>query len=245
MLAVAVVCLLAQGGSVTVDRDIVYGKSKGVAGQFELKLDLYRASTSAKAPGVVLIHGGGFTGGSKGGQTGSLSRYLAERGFVCVDINYRLQRDIGGPIRDAILAAVEDAGKALDWMVANADRYGIDKKRLAIGGSSAGAITALFSTYGDNRSKVPVKAVIDLWGGMYGQQSAMKKGDPPMLIIHGTEDRVVSYQLAEALMVRAKEVGVSTELKKVVGAGHGMRLDGKFEGETFNDIILKFLKRHL
>lgn len=245
MVAVAVVCLLVQGGSVIVDRDIVYGKSKGIAGQFELKLDLYRTASSTKVPGVVLIHGGGFKAGNKGGNTGSLSRFLAERGFVCVDINYRLQRDVGGPIQDAIQAAVEDAGKALDWMVANADRYGIDKKKIAIGGTSAGAITSLFSTYSENRNKVPVSAVLDLWGGMYGQQSAMKNGDPPMLIIHGTEDRVVPYQLAEALIARAKEVGVSTELKKIQGVGHGMPLDRKFEGETLNNIILKFLRRHL
>lgn len=245
MFAAVILCLVAQIGSVSVERDLVYGKSKGVNGDFELKMDLYWPSGAKKAPGVILIHGGGFTGGNKGAATGALSKYLADQGYVCIDINYRLQKDIGGTRVDAIGAAVEDAGKALAWMVANADKHGVDKGRLAIGGSSAGAITALLSTYGPNRSKVPVKAVIDLWGAMYGQQTSMKKGDPPFLVIHGENDRVVLYSHAEDLVARAKEIGVPFELKKVLGAGHGVRLNTRFEGETFNDIILKFLKKHL
>lgn len=245
MFAAVMLCLVAQTGSVSVERHLIYGKSKGLTGDFELKMDLYRPSETKKAPGVVLIHGGGFTGGNKGGATGSLSRFLAEKGYVCIDINYRLQKDVGGTRVNAISSAVEDAGKALDWMSANAGKYGIDKGRLAIGGSSAGAITALLSTYGPNRSKVPVKAVIDLWGAMYGQQDSMKKSDPPFIVIHGENDQVVPYRYAEELTARAKEIGVPFELKKVLGAGHGVRLNTTFEGESFNDIILKFLKKHL
>lgn len=245
MLATTIFLSLLQTGSIEVKIDIVYGTSPGLKGSVELKLDQYRPQNASKAPGIVLIHGGGFTGGNKGGQTGALARYLAERGYVCVDINYRLQRDVGGAIPKAIGAAIEDAGKALSWMVTNAESLGIDKNRLAIGGSSAGAITSLLSTYGENRSKVPVRAVIDLWGGMYNQVNSLKKGDPPVLIIHGSDDRVVAYSLSEALTARAKEVGVLFELIKVQGAGHGVRLDGTHEGKTYQEIILGFLKKHV
>ena len=80
---------------------------------------------------------------------------------------------------------------------------------------------------------------------MLGKQTSMRKGDPPFLVIHGERDSVVPYIQAENLIARAKEIGVSFELKKILGAGHGVRLNNTFEGESFNDIILKFLKKHL
>ena len=76
-----------------------------------------------------------------------------------------------------------------------------------------GAITALLITYGGNRSKVPVKAVIDLWGAMYGRHISMKKGDPLFLVIPGENDRIVPYRYTEELTARAKEVGIPFELK--------------------------------
>ena len=119
---------------------------------------------------VVVIHGGGFKGGSRAaGNMASLCSELASRGFVCVSIDYRMQGDDpesdGNTLMErSIRAAVQDAGKALDWMVNKAKELQVDAKRIAIGGGSAGAITSLLLTYsqGPRAERAPVAAVSEL-----------------------------------------------------------------------------------
>lgn len=220
----------------TVDRNIVYRTVNGKS----LHLDAYRASKpSGKV--FIAIHGGGFTGGDKGGITGELCRYLSERGFTCFDINYRLQRDVGGTIQTAIDAAVEDATAAHQWAISNAAKYGGDPKRIGMGGSSAGAITSLFTAYSRN---VPVKAVVDMWGGMYGRESDMKRGEPPLLIIHGRNDRSVAFSHATNLESRAKSEGIKYQFLANDG-GHTLNLNTRINGKTLLESIEGFLNEHL
>ncbi|HCU38615.1 MAG TPA: hypothetical protein DGT21_25325 [Armatimonadetes bacterium] len=47
--------------------------------------------------------------------------------------------------------------------------------------------------------------------------------DPPVLVMHGTEDRTVPYTQATLLEALLKQVGVPVELVTVQGAGHGLR----------------------
>lgn len=217
----------------SLDRDVVYQKVNGKS----LTLDIHRP---AKPNGRVFIgiHGGGFTGGSKGGNTGELCQYLSQRGFVCFDINYRLQRDVGGSLQNAVDAAVDDAVAAFKWVQTNAKQCGGDPNRIAIGGSSAGAITSLLATYSRN---LPAKAVIDLWGGMYGRENDLQKGEAPVLIIHGRKDRTVPFTHATALADRAKSQGVKYQFLSN-DSGHTINLNTKIDGDTLLGHIHRFLE---
>ncbi len=123
-------------------------------GEIDLLLDLWKpadANHPALRPGLVLIHGGGFTGGSKssGGIVALIQRY-AQRGYVTASIDYRLvaddpptediARDPTNPVSRAAAAARVDAGRAVEWMRANAARYRIDPNRIAIGGYRLGPL---------------------------------------------------------------------------------------------------------
>jgi acetyl esterase/lipase len=82
-------------------------------------------------PGVVLIHGGGWHAGDKGGHDKDC-QYLASHGFVAITINYRL-------VPAAIYPAqVVDAQLAVRWLRANAATYQLDPQRLCAWGDSAG-----------------------------------------------------------------------------------------------------------
>jgi dipeptidyl aminopeptidase/acylaminoacyl peptidase len=72
-----------------------------------------------------------------------------------------------------------------------------------------------------------------------------RAGDTPLIIIHGTEDTRVPFQLAEDIKRRAGEVGVDCELLAIEGAGHGLALTREFEGIPLYDRIAKFFYRHL
>lgn len=236
-------------------QDIVYGKG---AVRFpkkedkDLPLDVYEPqgdNLPQLKPAFIAIHGGGFIGGDKRGNMTSLCRELAIRGFVCVSINYRLLRDDpptsgSNPLVRTVRAAVEDAAKAFRWMLENSERYGIDKERIAVGGSSAGAYTSLFLAYSNNRN-LPIRAVIDLWGGMEKREKDMTKGEPPVLIIHGTNDRLVNFSNAEAIAKRAEVVGVPYEFYPVEGGSHSLPLDTKVDGVTLYQRIFDFLYKHL
>ena len=94
---------------------------------------VYRAKESqAAAPGLIFIHGGGFTIGNLDSHD-SLCRQLAiEASVTVIAIDYRLAPEHKFP------AAVEDCLAATRWILANAAALQLQANKIAIGGDSAG-----------------------------------------------------------------------------------------------------------
>ncbi len=236
-LAAGATAALAQGGPVRyrdpvfqrVQRtnDIFYGQATDIpTGQpVELRLDLYQpqGDTEPARPVLVFIHGGGFVGGDKSnGQR--WAEEFARRGWVVASIGYRLKQ--GNLATVGIPAAVSDARQALRWLGREAASHRLDISRVVVGGSSAGGITALFVAYTELEvspadADLRVAGVMDLWGALYGQEGEMAAGEPPLLIVHGTEDTVVPYRYGEALRDRAAAVGIPYAFHPLEGVGHG------------------------
>jgi len=218
-----------------------------VVGGKSLRLDAYLPAGKRPSPAIVLLHGGGFTGGAKGGYTGELARYLADHGYAAFDIDYRLLGDLGpGATRQmAMKAAQEDLGRAVEHVVAEAKTYAIDPDRLAVGGGSAGAITALLATYGETRSARRPKAVVSLWGSMYGQEKAIKPGDPPVLLVHGTADKTVPFAHSESIAIAARKAEVDQVVLRIENGGHTLPLNNRFQGRTILESVAEFLDRRL
>lgn len=85
-------------------------------------------------PLIVLIHGGGWSGGSRNEPIFvGLALEWAQRGYVVASIDYRLSREAPFP------AAVEDCKTAVRWLKTYADEFKLDPKRVAVWGHSAGA----------------------------------------------------------------------------------------------------------
>ncbi|RYY01158.1 MAG: alpha/beta hydrolase [Gammaproteobacteria bacterium] len=113
-------------------KDITYVRY----GNRELQLDLYlpRKLTEAKtktAPGVVLVHCGGWISGYRTHLT-PLAIELAKAGYVAATITYRLAPEAQYP------AAIYDVKAAIRWLRSHAAEYQVDPERIAVGGSSAG-----------------------------------------------------------------------------------------------------------
>ena len=128
-------------------------------------------------PLLMLIHGGGFSGGSKQQEAlVAMANYYASRGFVVFSIDYRLRGDKGTIPQEwidattnvdpaeidqlyAIYPAHRDAKAALRWIIANADNYHINTDYITVGGGSAGAITSIglgVSELGDYKDEISV-----------------------------------------------------------------------------------------
>ena len=100
----------------------------------DLPVRIYWPTAPAGDPPGVLVwlHGGGWVIGDLDTADGS-ARALAEgAGVVVVSVDYRLSPEHVAP------AAIDDAAAALEWTVAHADELGVDPRRVAVGGDSAG-----------------------------------------------------------------------------------------------------------
>ena len=155
--------------NVNVTSNITYGTAVDQAGNTDtLQLDMYapKGDTDTSPPAIVWVHGGSFCCGDKTSpELVDEATTFAKEGYVNVSINYRLCPggcSAGGVTAgcvEAIIQATYDAQAAVRWLRANATTYGIDPTRIAIGGSSAGAITAMnvafastqFDTTGSNQ----------------------------------------------------------------------------------------------
>jgi acetyl esterase/lipase len=128
-------------GRVTIEEGVVFGTGGGR----ELRCDVFTPPGNPRhAPGVLLLHGGGWRSGDRS-QLRGYGVLLGREGYVCVASEYRLSPDHRWP------AHLEDCKAALRWMRANAGRLGVDPERIAVSGNSAGAHLALMlaATPGD------------------------------------------------------------------------------------------------
>jgi acetyl esterase len=119
-------------------------------GKFRLKAYVFSpppAAAPRPRPGMVLFHGGGWNRGSAE-WTFRHARHFASRGLVAVSVDYRLsdQKTI------TPLEAMADARTAMRWVRAHASMLGIDPKRIAAFGQSAGGhLAACAAIFNDPR----------------------------------------------------------------------------------------------
>ena len=111
-----------------------------------LALDVWRPAGAVRQPGsptrgaVVLVHGGGWVSGAKGGVA-RWNQWLAEQGLVVFDVDYRLAPP------PCWQDAVNDVTEAVAWVRAHAARFAVDPSRIGLIGWSAGGHLALLTAY--------------------------------------------------------------------------------------------------
>jgi acetyl esterase len=94
---------------------------------------LYVPESSAPVPVLIYMHGGGWVLGQAAGVD-SLARMLANgSGCAVLSVNYRLAPEHKYP------AALDDVLSAISWVRTNAQHFGINEQRIALGGDSSGA----------------------------------------------------------------------------------------------------------
>ncbi len=118
------------------ERDITYCTMNGLP----QKLDVYYPRSGGPWPVLVYVHGGSWVELDK--AEGEGWRFLNDRGFLVVSLNYRLAAlDIKFP------AMIEDVKCAIRYLGAHSAEYNLDPDRIgALGASAGGHLVALLGT---------------------------------------------------------------------------------------------------
>ena len=133
-------------------------------------LDVWRPKELPVEPAPVLIFvpGGAWVHGSRLLQGYALMSHLAEMGWVCLSIDYRVAPHHRWP------AHITDVKTAIAWARANVDKFGGDRNFIAIAGCSAGghlsALAGLTPNDPEMQTELPegsdtsVDAVVGIYG---------------------------------------------------------------------------------
>lgn len=157
-----------------------------------LLLDLYlpKVEPGTKSPVVVWVHGGAWRAGSRSSVP---VQSLTEHGFAVASVDYRLSPVARFP------AQVHDIKGAIRFLRAKAEQYGLDTKRFAIAGASAGghlaALTGvadrgLEGEVGENLDQSSAVSAIVSFYGASNLQTILSQSTP-----HGLSVRVPALNL--------------------------------------------------
>lgn len=107
---------------------------------------------------ILLIHGGGFTGGDKS-EGIHWCRYFASKGILSASINYTL---LTGDGIDGLPLQYQEVGQAVEAIYEKARALGFTITEMATTGGSAGGTLALMYAYNQPKdAPIPVKFVFE------------------------------------------------------------------------------------
>jgi acetyl esterase/lipase len=250
-------------------QDVTYREIDGQA----LKLDVYFPSTGGPWPGMIFVHGGGWTEGDKA----PMAVVPAEAGILVVSINYRMYPAYRFP------AMIEDVKCAIRYLRAHAAEYNLDPARIALIGHSAGGhLAALAGLAGEDAGwdtgpyagqSSQVQAVVTMSGPsdltqdfpawvnelkaqVFGADQWVKSSPityarqdaPPFMIVHGDCDDAVPLEQAQALHAALIKAGADSQLVVLKNASHGFEPVGGTVTPSMDEtlgMMLGFLARTL
>ncbi len=159
-------------------------------------LDVWRSSELPDGPAPVLIYvpGGAWVHGSRLLQGYALLSHLAEQGWVCLSIDYRVAPHNRWP------SHIVDVKTAIAWAHANVDKFGGDRNFVAVAGASAGGhLAALAGLTGSAVSdpefadQLPAggDTSVDAVVGIYGRYDWEDRSTPERVAFVDFLERVV------------------------------------------------------
>ena len=125
--------MIAQESPQSLPRNVQRRTIPGPAGSPDVVVYVINASHGKKKrPAILHIHGGGYVLGSAREAVPDLEKIAHELDCVAVTVDYRLAPETAFP------GSLEDNYAALKWLWDSAAKLGVDTKRIAVMGESAG-----------------------------------------------------------------------------------------------------------
>ena len=143
------------------------------------------------APVLIFVPGGAWVHGSRLLQGYALMSHLAEMGWVCLSIDYRVAPHHRWP------AHITDVKTAIAWAHANVDKFGGDRNFVAVAGCSAGghlsALAGLTANDPEMQCELPEGSdtSVDAVVGIYGRYDWEDRSTPERVRFVDFLERVV------------------------------------------------------
>jgi len=265
--------LLLSPQDVRIEKDVDY-----LGPDRKEKLDLYLPAGEAPPkgfPAVLIIHGGGWSGGDKGAaREQNIGGTLAKAGYVGASINYVLakkQDSFAKTLAEVWPRNLHDCKTAVRWLRKNASKYRIDPDHIGvIGGSAGGHLTAMVALTAPEDGLDPkepwgdvscrVQAAIPLYG-VHDFALMAKGGEDPDLLKKGspvswaTKDDppfLIFHGTKDALVPLVQSERLAESLKKagiehelVVVEGAPHTFHLQPKEKDLRPQVLAFLDKHL
>jgi len=236
----------------------------------DTKLELFIFSPEGhqpkdRRPAILFFFGGGWTNGTPK-QFEPHCRMLAAKGMVAITADYR----VASRHQVKVVDCVRDAKSAVRWVRQNAKRLGIDPKRIAAGGGSAGghlaAATATLPEFEEPSENIKISSrpnalvlfkpalVLTLSGaalpitrtGVEAKRISpdehIRKGTPPTIIFHGKADTTVPYATVELFTRKMQAAGNRCELVGFEGQTHGFFNYGRGENKMYEKTTAEMIR---
>lgn len=171
---IAPVLSVPADSKITTEQNIPYRDVDGT----QLALDACLPKSTTPTAAVIVLHGGGFTSGSRSDEgVANVCTWFADNGYAAFPVSYRLAPTYRFP------SQTEDVAAAVAWLrdPVQAARFNIDPTRIAAYGSSAGAILTLeVATAGEGDRTVGsrIAAAVSMSGVADMTSGASKLGKP-------------------------------------------------------------------
>lgn len=123
------------------------------------------APSGAALPVLVYFHGGGFTVGSVATHDGLCRRLAHLAGCAVLSVDYRLAPEFKFP------TAHEDAWDVVQWVAREGATRGLDTRRMALGGDSAGGTLAAACAIEARNAGLPLTLQLLFYPGCAGHQN--------------------------------------------------------------------------
>jgi len=226
---------------IIIEKDIIFFNE----GKLKLHLDVYKPKINnrKKLKPILWIHGGGFEPQIDKEQDYIVNfcKYFAEKGYLCISIDYRTSEYPFANWEKTITNTLEDTFHAIEWIKKNKNKYSLDLNYLTVAGGSAGGIISMFASakYANLKETPYLFANIILWGSPHYLQEPLSDNYPPTLMIHGKKDKIVPYKNSLFISEKLNDLGIYHELMTIENEGHT-------PVSHFNDIALRiegFLKK--
>ena len=208
---------------------------------------LVRPATDQRRTAIVLVHGGGATGGSKDDSV-AWSDWYHDHGYLTFSIDYRLV----DPATDTGIYPIpeQNVKAAVQYLRMHADELGVD--RIVVQGHSAGArLGGILATTAD----LPAFSGREVWDGVsdridgmigfYGYYDGVQyqeaayygldgsvpstavstrrasRATGPIYLLHGESDTIVGVDRTQAFADALDAAGADVTVELVAGADHG------------------------
>ena len=190
---------------------------------------------TATGEAIIVVPGGGHNQLVFDAEGTEAAKYLRDRGITCFALKHRLAREEGSPY-SIEKHALEDGQRAVRYVRANAEKWGIDPNKIGMLGFSAGGEVVSMVAYTDSKGDANAKDPIDrqsakinfqmlVYPGPIGVVDKIPADAPPAFLLVANDDG--ASKVVVDLLNKFRESKVPVEMHLYRKGGHGFNMGNR------------------